>query len=196
MKPSPAHSSGHRCVPDSSPRPRRSGGGDPPGATAQDSTPRGSTYRRGGEEPTLLLSLRRVLCRPCLETTGAAVSGFPSWAAIHAKIAAESGPAAMTAARSMTAPPKRCGRDRRVTNMRIVSSSIHQRLVLLRENPSGFPVGDAHRAPHTPTEVASLAREVGCSQRERARQRRHDDLGEATTYTGTRDPDTARGSVD
>jgi hypothetical protein len=85
-----------------------------------------------------------VLCRPCLETTGAAVSGFPSWAAIHAKIAAESGPAAVIAARSMTAPPEWCGRDRRATNMRIVSSSIDQSLVLPRENQAAGRSRTAH----------------------------------------------------
>jgi hypothetical protein len=182
VKPSPAHSSGHPWMPDSSPRPRRSGGGgDPFDATAQGSTPGGSTYLRGGDEPTPPLSLRRALCRPCVATTDAAVSGCPSWAAIHAKIAAESGPAAMIAARSMTAPPEWCGRDRRATNMRIVSSSIDQRLVLSRENPSGFAVGGAHRARHAPTEVASLAREVGAASVRGALQRRRDDLVKATT---------------
>jgi hypothetical protein len=59
-----------------------------------------------------------------VEATGARVSGCPSWAAIHATIAAESAPAARIAALSMTSPPEPCGRDRRLTNMRIASSSI------------------------------------------------------------------------
>jgi hypothetical protein len=59
-----------------------------------------------------------------VELTGAAASGCPSWAAIHAKIASESGPSAMIAARSITAPPEASGRDKRLTTMQIASSSM------------------------------------------------------------------------